>query len=921
MNDIENLLWAKKGEVNGRLVWLPLKNHLQDTMEVIGWLWDHWLSDGQRDYIERNVCEGYYANIECFIRFLGGIHDIGKATPAFQIQRGYAYSEDLDEYLLNRLEQAGLTGIYDLQLASRRSSHHSLAGQCILQWAGVREDIASIIGSHHGKPVDNIIICKEQAAYTANYYQVEDSQDDIHILWKNIQNGLMIWVLNESEIYDVTNLPKVSQPVQILLSGLVIMADWIASNEKYFPLFPIDQAVLLDDGNRFQKGISKWYHNLPLQVEGTEDCNQLFSSRFGFQPNVFQKVVFESINRITDPGIVIIEAPTGCGKTEMALTAAEQLAAKTDRSGIFFGLPTQATSNGIFPRIVDWLKELTQEYGKSTIRLVHGKAALNPAMNRLTENIDEDGNGKNKVSVNSWFAGRKASMLDDFVVGTVDHFLLSALKQKHLALRHLGLSKKIIVIDEVHAYDAYMQQYLSEALKWMGAYQVPVILLSATLPAEIRENLVVSYMRGRGIKKRDLIPYREALITRNYPVVTCSDGKAVVQYSNFPSQQDKIIEIHVLEQQDLYSQLKKLLINGGIAGIIVNTVKRAQTITRECRRIFGNNNVELLHANFIAQERINKEQTLMKIIGKNANRPDLKIVVGTQVIEQSLDIDFDVLFTDLCPMDLLLQRTGRLHRHNNVIRPKGLEKSTVYIMGTAKGLQFDKGSEKIYGAYLLARTQAYLPKIIHIPSDISDLVQTVYGEEVPPLEEKETEIYEEAKEQFYQMKEKKKIKAKSFRIEDPKLKVQPEKYNMIGWLKDPNNTDTEEKATAQVRDIQETIEVIAVKRRGSGYSLFDEDRDISMEINSNQKLQQKLANQTLRLPQRAVWGIGIEKVIDYLEQFNKEYLNGWQHTPWLSGQLGIIFDENNQFFIGNHILQYDNDYGLEVIERQDNELL
>lgn len=157
MNDIENLLWAKKGEVNGRLVWLPLKNHLQDTMEVIGWLWNHWLSDGQRDYIERNVCEGYYANIECFIRFLGGIHDIGKATPAFQIQRGYAYSEDLDEYLLNRLEQAGLTGIYDLQLASRRSSHHSLAGQCILQWAGVREDIASIIGSHHGKPVDNII--------------------------------------------------------------------------------------------------------------------------------------------------------------------------------------------------------------------------------------------------------------------------------------------------------------------------------------------------------------------------------------------------------------------------------------------------------------------------------------------------------------------------------------------------------------------------------------------------------------------------------------------------------------------------------------------------------------------------------------------------------------------------------------------
>ena len=175
--------------------------------------------------------------------------------------------------------------------------------------------------------------------------------------------------------------------------------------------------------------------------------------------------------------------------------AVEQLAEKTGRSGMFFGLPTQATSNGIFPRVRQWLERVEEEaFEKASLRLAHGKSSLNEEFSSLATNISPDDERDASVIVNDWFGGRKTSALDDFVVGTVDQFLLVAWKQKHLALRHLGFSKKVVVIDEVHACDAYMNQYLTKAIRWMAAYGVPIVILSATLPAERREEVIRSYL-------------------------------------------------------------------------------------------------------------------------------------------------------------------------------------------------------------------------------------------------------------------------------------------------------------------------------------------------------------------------------------------------------------------------------------------
>ena len=912
-------LWAKKSDFGNQLSWLPLVVHLKDTMNVAGWIWNHWLTEGQRKSIVLQMDKPDEIVAEKVVRFLGGIHDIGKATPVFQIQKSYS-SVNLQKELLLQLEHVGYRGISELILASPRHTPHSLAGEYILKQFGVRADIASIVGAHHGKPTDDITLCEDQEYFPANYYQSDKSSSEIYCLWENSQKEILKWVLEQSELYGVGIIPSFSMPAQVLLSGIIIMSDWIASNEAYFPLIPLGEAEVENEEKRFADGIQKWFMNLPLTFEELDCAEDTYKKRFRYLPRNFQKDIFDTIKNIDNPGIVIIEAPTGCGKTEAALVTAEQLAAKTGRGGLFFGLPTQATSNGIIPRIIDWLSSVSEDYGSTSLRLAHGKAALNPIMQQLamSTHIAEDQGSTETILVNEWFSGRKKTSLDDIVVGTVDNFLMVSLKQKHLALRHLWFDKKVVVIDEVHAYDAYMQQYLSEAIRWMGAYNVPVVLLSATLPAEIRINLIESYLGGRGVKKRDLDRTNVDLETEQYPLLTYSDGNKILQNTSFQKEDSRAVLIKKIEETALLDTIDELVHAGGILGIIVNTVRRSQEIARLCADRFGETNVELLHASFIATDRVQKERNLLQMIGKDACRPYKKIVIGTQVIEQSLDIDFDVLITDLCPMDLLIQRIGRLHRHK-ISRPQAHCQPVAYIMGTSNEFEFEQGSDYIYGTYLLARTQIHLPESINVPDDVSGLVQKVYQKEDKITGEFSTETmarYDCSKEKFSQEIREKGEKAKTFRIGHPVLRIAADSNNLTGWLRDPDYSVSEEEAAAQVRDIQETIEVIAVRAYGEEYGLFNaadiKEKRIS-EYLDDMENGRILAGQTLRLPVflNRLAG-GTHRLINDLESYNKQYLRKWQENPWLKGSLGIVFDENQTFCIQNVVLQYDVQYGLQV---------
>lgn len=909
MSTIHEALWAKKSDKGPEYKWLSLKQHLIDTRNVGGLLWEHWLSPGQKKDLTLSLDYFDSDDAKRFVQFLCAIHDIGKATPAFQIKSTYFSSPDLDHALKEKLAHNGFFNVHNCLLASPSKSPHALAGQYLLSIYGVKEDIASIIGAHHGNPVDERIYVKRQAHYPDNYFQSENPNDPVYQHWSKVQRDIFEWALINNGYESHVELPAVPLTAQVILSGLVIMADWMASKEEYFPLLDLDTVVEANQYRRLENGWEKWHKTDLWEAENPIDPQLMYKERFNFTPRGAQIVCADTIQGIDDPGIIIFQAPMGSGKTEMALIGAEQLAYDTSRSGVFFGLPTQATSNSMFARVNDWLQKIAKEREKTlSIRLAHGKASLNENFISYRKasrtNIDGEPTPEGQVIIHEWFSGRKMTALDDFVVGTVDQFLLMSLQQKHLMLRHLGFSKKVVIIDEVHAYDAYMSVYLNSALRWLGAYGVPAILLSATLPLKTRDALIENYLLGKGLSSKEIGKQLEEFREINYPSLLYSDGKIIKHQTDFPQEKQKAVQVEIINSEEIGEFLDTLIEKGGVIGLMVNTVRKAQVLAETYTKKYGSDTVFLLHANFIATDRIAKDNALLKMIGKGAKRPKHKIVIGTQVIEQSLDIDFDVLITELAPMDLLIQRIGRLFRHESTIRPPAYTEPKTYIVGTDANFDFDEGSAAVYLPYFLARTQYFLKDRIMLPEDIAPLVEMVYGEEPIELENHLKEKYSRMEIEKDNVLLEKAKRAKVFRLKRPK-----QSDTLIGWLKQATQDLSEEKAYAQVRDTVETIEVIALKKIGSGYGLFAEEEDLSQLIEES-SIAKRIATQTLTLPRRLSVHYNIDRTIAYLEEFNRKYLGNWQRSPWLKGSLGIIFDENNTFELNGEVLKYDQKYGL-----------
>ncbi|MDO5028612.1 MAG: CRISPR-associated helicase Cas3' [Bacillota bacterium] len=917
---MKDIFWAKKAYANGQYYWLPLLDHLSDTRFIMGRLWELWLDQGQRQLIE-NALSGGNTSGKDLAMFLATVHDIGKCSPVFQTQKSFKTTSDLDTYLVEKLESQGFTGLSNLFLTGSQATHHTKVGQMLLEDFGVLEDISSIIGAHHGKPVGSLEDIKKLADGYENHIYQNNAGQEVENRWRKYQREIFDWALEINNYKIVEDLPRVKQNAQVLLAGLLIMADWIASNEKYFPLISVDSAGVEDRKFRERNAWTSWFKTFTWETD-EPDTAEIYFNRFGFEnPRSTQKTFMDIVESCEEPGIFIFEAPMGLGKTEAALVAVEQLAYKLNKSGMFFGLPTQATSNAIFPRIAHWLTSVSGDFGDSLpIRLSHGKSELNEDFKHIKDNIDIESGMEGSLLVNQWFSGRKTIALDDFVIGTIDQFLMMALKQKHLFLRHLGFSKKVVVLDEIHSYDLYSSTYLNRALAWLGFYRVPVIILSATLPASRRQDLIRAYLNVR-YKAKDLS-------TDAYPLVTYTDGNEIKQFSNFQRQEDREVEIIRTENDQIFPLLEEFSKHGGNIGIIVNTVKKSQELAKELSNIYGKDKVFLLHSSFIASHRAEKERQLLAMIGKNASRPDFKIYIGTQVLEQSLDIDFDLLITDLAPMDLLIQRIGRLHRHR-ILRPDFYKDPKVYVLGTDENFEFDKGSSVIYEKLILARTQYFLPQRIKIPGHISPLVQKVYGRENIELKETLVDLYKSFEEESELFKKEKQNKAKAFLLSQPKTIEKKRRttnkkaqINSIkGWLdyNRPDKNISEENAMASVRDIDPTMEVIALKKIANGYGIFGNNEDISKRI-EDFDIAINLEKNTIRLPRFLTMPRKIDDTIKFLEDYRMNYLDSWHDNPWLSGSLGIIFDGNNEFILDGVRLKYSLDYGLEYERMNDEQL-
>lgn len=906
-------LWAKKSKT-GDLLWLPLSMHLADSAAIAKKLWNRWLSDGVKHTINAGISA--QSDAEQLFVFLAAAHDIGKATPVFQAKNAVFPGGDLDERIKEKLITAGLTVNPSSDFAYASKTPHALATQILLKHAGCDTRISVILGAHHGKPpgyeiLNDCDIC----VYPENYYLGKAGKQS----WTAVQKELIDYALDLAGFSTIMEIPKPNMAAQALLSGLVIMTDWIASNEWIFPYYsPEDDPALDNMQTRVQTAWKRLDFLSPWSAGNGWMGADLFQKRFAFKSNALQDTVVQVAGKVESPGILVLEAPMGSGKTEAALVAAEIFADKAKRTGVLFALPTQATSDGIFARILDWVSKLDED-GPHSIKLAHGKAQFNKDFQSLkfldgSTNIGEDDMG-NAAIVHAWFEGQKKALLADFVVGTIDQILLAALKQKHVMLRHLGLANKVVIIDECHAYDAYMSRYLDMALRWLGAYHVPVIVLSATLPAQKRQMVIDAYLNtgsstGRSTCKLNQPP--QWISCREYPMITWTDGDTVKQRSAPVDGAPREVCLDSLVDCALLDRLYDLLSDGGCAGVIVNTVKRAQELARALRDRFGSETVRLLHSQFLAPDRTKLEWELLDELGKPASgrqRPAKRIVVGTQVLEQSLDIDFDLLVTDICPMDLLLQRIGRLHRHERT-RPDKLRKAHCLITGL-DGDEFESGAKEIYGEYLLLRTKALLPQRLILPHDIPNLVQDVYddGKSLTP----EPAGYQQAKEKWTKIISDKEKRACDFRISQPWMNP---KETLVGWL----DTDVSDKnSEAAVRETDESIEVLLVQQRAGRLYLLpwmEDDRELPTNQMLEDERAKSLACQRIRLPRVLCtpWTIG--KTIEELEGLNAVRLYHWQQSPWLNGELVLILDETGAASICGYRLVYNKEEGL-LYEKED----
>lgn len=816
-------IYLAKKNTNGNI--LSIDDHLLDTAAIARQLDAHFCPDLMVK--ATGLSREDFSALFCF---LAAIHDLGKATPAFQKKIN---GEDIE-------------------------FRHALAGASILSsYFNVSDSICEIIASHHGKPRS---LSRDDSFDRYFKKNTKKLGNDVET-WTKLYNQAVVLA---GPSFNITSV--ISIQAQMVLSGLLIIADWIASNEMFFPL--INERKLLSDEDRIKRNKIGW------EKIALPDCwdpcvpyldSDIFSTRFGFLPNELQESVVSIVNSISTPGIMIIEAPMGVGKTEAGLAAAEIVSSRVKAGGVFFGLPTKGTANGMFPRMLKWAESVSDNMAVS-LRLAHSDASNNNSYRLLqAKTYEEQG-----VSVNSWLSGRHRALLSDFVIGTVDQFLLAGLLQKYIMLLHAGLSGKTIIIDEVHAYDAYMSSYMESVLSWMGVFQVPVILLSATLTNKKRNDLVKSYT-GQDYYEN----------SNDYPCITWSDSNKIQTKAlnvNLPKKQ---ITIKYIDDDLLKDSIRNQ--TDACVGIILNSVNRAQKLYDSLRETFAERKVILIHSRFIPKDRSRLEGLVVNTIGKSSTSLDRNgtIVVGTQVLEQSLDIDFDVLYVDKCPIDLLFQRIGRLHRHFRTDR--AIMKPICYII---EGEKTDQIAKYEYTDFLINQTINLIgEKQLDIPLDIKPMTEAVYNTE-NVMESPEKEAF------LTRIKEMR-SNAQSFCIPSP------DNARMRGLLEiDANGQES-------VRYGNFGLEVLLWKHNKDGsFETFDGECSFHGFPLPNDI--ESLLKQRITLPQRFLGEL------DAIKEMQKE-LPSWTKLDILKYHLIVLTDEEGICQIGKYKCSYSNNYGLKEV--------
>lgn len=402
--------------------------------------------------------------------------------------------------------------------------------------------------------------------------------------------------------------------ILMLLLGLTTAADWLGSDERFFDYedrFFSPENYAKEAGNKAKKALAETGWSNGWVASGITEA---FNDMFPFSPNEIQQKVIQYAEELTFPTLLILEAPTGIGKTEAALYLADTWLQKQKGRGIYLAMPTQATSNQIFERTLDFLHNRYPEE-KINIHLAHGQAQWNEEMKSLPLSAIGDGPADfdGQMRAEEWFLPRKKTLLAPFGVGTVDQALMSSLQTRHFFLRLFGLANKVVIFDEVHAYDTYMGKLFLRLLAWLHAIGTSVIILSATLPEETRQEMAEVF--GQRISGK--------ATQAQYPRLTLATSQKI-ETIGLPTPDDRTIRIEKINQspETIVQELEIRLKQGGCAAVICNTVQRAQDVYFALQKadFLSSENLSLFHSRFPPAWRKDIEIKVLNRFGKNGER-------------------------------------------------------------------------------------------------------------------------------------------------------------------------------------------------------------------------------------------------------------------------------------------------------------
>ncbi|MFA5862100.1 MAG: CRISPR-associated helicase Cas3' [Candidatus Thermoplasmatota archaeon] len=718
MDKSREYTWAKTAK-NGATGWHPLILHMLDVAASADAILAREPETTRKRIAEILGLE--WEKARAWLLLVVACHDLGKACPGFQCK------------------WKNMTGI-DSGPSPNTDVNHAFVSQIVLSellqkmdWpVGLAEMVSDAVGCHHGN--------------RASPSALDDLAGDRRAIgrdpWAQARFGLFKGLV---EVFKPETIPAkqtLSGPDFMLLAGLTSFADWIGSNEAWFPFgTPANCEDIQEWFRKRRAGADQaldsigWESRTPLASEPRS-----FEQVFGFTPRPLQQAVADALVDVRGPAILLVEAPMGEGKTEAALFAHLELQRRFGHRGLYVALPSKATGNAMFKRTLEFLHK--QGMNRTLdLQLVHGAKLLNDTFEKLRLSGIDDSTPGGEVRAGEWFTSKKKALLSEYGVGTVDQALLTILPVRHNFVRLWGLGNRVVVFDEIHAYDAYTGTLLGHLLRWLLALGSSVVLLSATLSPSIRRTLA-------RVVNADF-PEQEAA----YPRLSIYQPGTVIQ-KHFEADPARRLTLRLqgipADLPQMRSHLEASLGHGGMGLALVNTVQRAQGLyklfpegtplerdgQRVGKRLPDGTEVFLFHARFPADRRQQRENQVLQTFGKDGKREGRKILIATQVAEQSLDLDFDVIATDLAPIDLVLQRAGRLWRHDRKERP--LPEPILLVAGLA-GDEPPSFAEPlwwgaVYREDILLRTWSLLRdgqrQNMTLPDEIDPLVQAVYEEQV-----------------------------------------------------------------------------------------------------------------------------------------------------------------------------------------------